>query len=238
MEEPQEVEEIYCGPEDVTIPRKSCVNRLKKIEVLEDGEQTPAVKILLAGLRRCKDCRGKEAVMPAKKNIEEPEVICSSCGKKKSDPEAGRFYKGLCVGCRDKDNLKSVAASFPHVSGGNPVKKGVRAKASNTPDVSAREDVGETATQKLIAVECDAIKTMLLSKNRLYGDSALNPQRVFSKADPIEQLNIRIDDKLSRIKTGQVDDTEDAELDLIGYLILKRVATACHGLAMYGKRER
>lgn len=79
-------------------------------------------------------------------------------------------------------------------------------------------------TQKKIAEICDEVKSILLEKNRKYGDSAINPKRVFSKASPIEQINVRIDDKLSRILSAQDDDTEDAELDLIGYLILKRVA--------------
>ena len=79
-------------------------------------------------------------------------------------------------------------------------------------------------TADLITAECNAIKGMLLEKNARYGDSALSPVRVFSRADTIEQINVRIDDKLSRIKSGQADDDEDAEKDLIGYLILKRVA--------------
>mgnify|MGYP001574034209 FL=1 len=65
---------------------------------------------------------------------------------------------------------------------------------------------------------------MLLDKNRKYGDSALNPQRIFSRADTIEQINVRIDDKLSRLKSRQADEDEDVENDLLGYLILKKVA--------------
>lgn len=71
---------------------------------------------------------------------------------------------------------------------------------------------------------CNEIKNLLLSKNRKYGDSALNPTRIFSKADNLEQINIRIDDKLSRIAFRQNDEDEDVEMDLIGYLILKQVA--------------
>jgi hypothetical protein len=63
---------------------------------------------------------------------------------------------------------------------------------------------------------------LLLEKNRKYGDSALNPIRVFSKADPTEQLRVRIDDKLKRQATG--DTTEDLVLDLLGYLVLLRIA--------------
>lgn len=77
--------------------------------------------------------------------------------------------------------------------------------------------------QELIEVECDCIKEMLLDKNRAYGNSAIEPLRIFSKSDFLEQINVRIDDKLSRIKNNKNDD-EDAELDLLGYIILKRVA--------------
>lgn len=79
-------------------------------------------------------------------------------------------------------------------------------------------------TQQEIVEECNAIAEMLCDKNRKYGDSALNPVRVFSRCNALEQINVRLDDKLSRLQSAQGDDTEDAELDLIGYLILKRIA--------------
>lgn len=75
----------------------------------------------------------------------------------------------------------------------------------------------------------DGVAELLLEKNRKYGNSALNPVRIFSRADPVEQLKVRIDDKLSRLRSGQVDDTEDVELDLLGYLVLLRVARN-HGI--------
>ena len=61
---------------------------------------------------------------------------------------------------------------------------------------------------------------MLIEKNRKYGDSALNPARIFSKADNVAQLHTRIDDKLNRIKNAQDDEDEDVIADLIGYLVL------------------
>lgn len=79
-------------------------------------------------------------------------------------------------------------------------------------------------TQLDIVAVCDEIKTLLLEKNKKYGDSALNPVRVFSQADVLEQLKVRMDDKLSRIRTSSADDSEDAYLDLLGYLVLYRVA--------------
>ena len=78
---------------------------------------------------------------------------------------------------------------------------------------------------KGIAEECDSLKALLLEKNRKYGNSALEPARVFSKASATEQILVRIDDKLSRIRTsGQSGPDEDTVLDLVGYLILLRVS--------------
>ncbi len=71
--------------------------------------------------------------------------------------------------------------------------------------------------------ECAAIAELLKAKNEEYGNGALKPLRLFSKADPIEQLNVRIDDKLSRLYRG-ITGQEDTTLDLIGYLILRRIA--------------
>jgi len=79
---------------------------------------------------------------------------------------------------------------------------------------------------KQISDECDALKAMLIAKNVAYGASAFEPLRIFSRADPVEQLNVRIDDKLSRIARGREFAGDDTELDLIGYLVLRRVARA------------
>ena len=81
-----------------------------------------------------------------------------------------------------------------------------------------------TTTQQAIANQCDYLKQTLLEKNRKYGNSALEPVRLFSKADPVEQIRVRIDDKLSRLQSAQIDDTEDVELDLAGYMVLLKVA--------------
>jgi hypothetical protein len=68
------------------------------------------------------------------------------------------------------------------------------------------------------------IEKMLIEKNLAYGDSALDPVRIFSKATNIEQLLVRIDDKLSRFARG-TDYPGDNDIDdLIGYLILLKIA--------------
>ncbi len=78
--------------------------------------------------------------------------------------------------------------------------------------------------QALIADECESLKALLLEKNRKYGNSALVPVRIFSKASAVEQILVRLDDKISRLCSGQSDEDEDVAKDLLGYLILLRVA--------------
>jgi len=79
-----------------------------------------------------------------------------------------------------------------------------------------------TTTADKIDRVLEALGGLLKAKNKAYGNSALEPIRVFSKADNLEQINVRLDDKLSRIRNGSTD--EDAEWDLMGYLVLKRIA--------------
>jgi hypothetical protein len=79
-------------------------------------------------------------------------------------------------------------------------------------------------TQFTIGQVCDEIKEMLIAKNKSYGDSALNPVRVFATSDSVEQLHVRIDDKLSRITRGGAFVGDNDLDDLIGYLILLKIA--------------
>lgn len=67
------------------------------------------------------------------------------------------------------------------------------------------------------------VRETLIRKNQAYGDSALNPVRVFSKLDPGAQILVRLDDKLSRLKRG-TPDGEDIILDLLGYLVILTIA--------------
>lgn len=81
-----------------------------------------------------------------------------------------------------------------------------------------------TTSQK-IKSKCKAIEELLLSKNSKYGDSALEPLNIFSSANAVTGIKVRIDDKLKRIKNaGLVDATEDTLQDLAGYLILLLIA--------------
>lgn len=68
------------------------------------------------------------------------------------------------------------------------------------------------------------VADLLIAKNKSYGDSALHPSRIFSKSDAVEQLLVRIDDKLSRIQNGHEWPGDNEIDDLIGYLILLKIA--------------
>lgn len=72
--------------------------------------------------------------------------------------------------------------------------------------------------------ELSALGDFLIEKNKAYGNSALDPVRIFSDASPEEQLLVRIDDKLSRLQRGSEYADEDTVTDLIGYLILLKIA--------------
>jgi len=72
--------------------------------------------------------------------------------------------------------------------------------------------------------KCLEVAEMLIKKNISYGDSALSPIRVFSKSDNLEQIKVRIDDKLNRIVNSEAYPGDNDIDDLIGYLILLKIA--------------
>jgi hypothetical protein len=102
---------------------------------------------------------------------------------------------------------------------------GIWFQETNRSTTIDRLEMRELDTLTEAAYILDSVKQLLHEKNTAYGDSALNPIRLFSRADAIEALCVRIDDKLSRIKQlGIGDDAEDTIQDLIGYLVLLKVA--------------
>ena len=74
-----------------------------------------------------------------------------------------------------------------------------------------------------IELVLESLKEFLLEKNKRYGNSALNPVKVFSKADSGASILIRIDDKISRIKNSSEIRKNDIT-DLMGYLVLLSVS--------------
>lgn len=82
----------------------------------------------------------------------------------------------------------------------------------------------EAPAGREILIQCIEIASLLIEKNISYGNSALDPICVFAKdIDPGKQIDIKIDDKLSRIKRGSEFQGDDTVLDLAGYLVLKLI---------------
>jgi hypothetical protein len=123
---------------------------------------------------------------------------------------------------------KKNTAALNRVRLKNERKEKMSLEEKQVPQIKEAESNFEIVTEaqlsdfdKGIIKVLDDIKIMLMAKNRKYGNSATNPVRAFSKADPKEQIKVRIDDKISRLvrSTSQEED-EDVSKDLIGYLVI------------------
>jgi hypothetical protein len=86
-------------------------------------------------------------------------------------------------------------------------------------------DVDEN--QHALGAICDAMKAMLMSKNRNYGDVASNPINVYNRQDALQSILARLDDKLARIKHSDTLRINDVA-DVAGYnmLLLSIIGTA------------
>lgn len=71
---------------------------------------------------------------------------------------------------------------------------------------------------------CNDIANLLISKNKSYGNSALEPLNCFYKGDATTAIKVRIDDKLSRIMRGKEYGQEDTIMDLLGYLVILKIS--------------
>lgn len=87
-----------------------------------------------------------------------------------------------------------------------------------------REDEDDFDVCEAIEAECDSLKELLLEKNESYGNSVFEPLNLLSDLSVRDRLLVRIEDKLARLKNGSEFPSEDTTKDLIGYLILLRIA--------------
>ena len=79
----------------------------------------------------------------------------------------------------------------------------------------------ETDTQAKIREITDAMKDLLLYKNEKYGDSAINPKKIFYKGDSTNSVLIRLDDKIGRVMSNTEEKPRVNDVcDIIGYCTL------------------
>ena len=115
----------------------------------------------------------------------------------------------------DYEDLENMKKSIKQLCG-------VGNNKTHTEEKSSQQKIKEknlTETQKKIADVCDSLKEFLIEKNTRYGNSALEPLKIFGDFDALDLLKIRITDKLMRIKNSKIDRFNDYA-DLLGYLTL------------------
>lgn len=77
-----------------------------------------------------------------------------------------------------------------------------------------------------IRVICNQMAEFLIEKNAAYGNSAAEPVSIFAKRlDNLAQIDVRIDDKLSRMSRGHEYQGDDTIKDLAGYLLLRMIVS-------------
>lgn len=81
----------------------------------------------------------------------------------------------------------------------------------------------EDSTAVEIEKTLDSMKHLLVEKNKRYGDSALKPMSIFCRMEAAASIQVRLDDKISRIRNSEVLRKNDVA-DVIGYLTLLCVA--------------
>jgi len=88
----------------------------------------------------------------------------------------------------------------------------------------------ETDSAGRIEEILDSMMELLLYKNKMYGDSALNPRKVFYKGNSTNSILIRLDDKISRIQNNKRDIPRVNDVcDIIGYCTLLLISMGVTG---------
>lgn len=151
----------------------------------------------------CERCADKEVVLAAaNKQLEALCGILKPLGKEPLAAVAERVVKRVA----ELDRLYNEAQEE-----GIALQRQLNAATGKAPRTGMAGHIEATCT-----MVCD----FLLEKNAAYGNSAAEPVRIFSKADPLEQIRVRIDDKLSRLMRGGSYQGDNDVLDLLGYLVL------------------
>lgn len=83
------------------------------------------------------------------------------------------------------------------------------------------DDFEDTSTQQKIKDILSGMTDLLLYKNKKYGDSAINPKKIFYKGDSTNSILIRLDDKIGRVMSNTEEKPRVNDVaDIIGYCTL------------------
>ena len=147
---------------------------------------------------------------------------CKVCGK------YIEWDKIMCNDCLEEIRMKTPIR-VP--------KKGSNIKPAPTSEVNVTMDIvsataladqmskspweGLPPTQRKINEIMGAMKDLLLYKNQKYGDSAINPKKIFYKGDSTNSILIRLDDKIGRVMSNTEEKPRVNDVaDIIGYCTL------------------
>lgn len=169
--------------------------------------------------------------------VEAPAAAPPKCSKCSLYPVAAcseKTHPGTetwCAHCRRVAAVRrNRGAPTPKVAAKKPATRATKRTAAVAVNHPAKPEGSAAVVEAPVSdfaakvrSELARVEAVLLKKNAAYGNSALAPVRVFSRASAVEQLLVRIDDKLSRLARG-ASAGEDVELDLMGYLVLLRIA--------------
>ena len=139
--------------------------------------------------------------------------------------KCGKMFKGigkLCPDClaevpvpKAGSNVKPAPASETHLSMDIVSAMNLADQISKSP----WEDL--PSTQQKIHEILGAMTDLLLYKNQKYGDSAINPKKIFYKGDSTNSILIRLDDKIGRIMSNTEEKPRVNDVaDIIGYCTL------------------
>lgn len=131
-----------------------------------------------------------------------------------------------CEGYQPELTNSVKRVKVPNV--GSNVKKAkseIEIVSRNTFDPNSLSPWGETPTQQKIKDILSGMTDLLLYKNKKYGDSAINPKKIFYKGDSTNSILIRLDDKIGRVMSNTEEKPRVNDVaDIIGYCTLLLVS--------------
>lgn len=132
-------------------------------------------------------------------------------------------FQHFCIKQKPQNNIEDIIGIVKEPSQTNDLK--------NDGDTDLKGDIFNiepitynNPTQHKIIDICIEMAHLLLYKNNKYGNSALEPKKIFFKGDNVTSILIRLDDKLSRIINNNSEFRTNDIADIIGYLVLLLIA--------------